>query len=155
MLPLNSVNDPNKAATSGFASGLYIDGSTAFPGTGIFACGSTVVARIQTTSVESGRGAYTVCHSSRAYDNQQVKYFLPHPGLRWIRTNTSVGLNTPGAIKGFYSGLDYDLFVRVNLTMNNVTYQDITWLDGQRTGIWIGNSYQTYDGELDILTCSG
>lgn len=77
-------HNPADSITPGFASGFYKDGSPLFPGTGRFDPALFPVARISTSILDRGPGAYGLF--SQHFDQWEAKYYKAHPDLKWINT---------------------------------------------------------------------
>jgi hypothetical protein len=156
-LPMNGTYRADDTTYPGFASGVWADGSTIYPGTGNFSivlCSyyNPGIALIRMNS-PLGPGAYQSFGAApNCFDGTYAQYFVKTPNMEWKFTN-SVQLplltNTL-QVNGWKVG-------RVNVTMTNGTvYQSI----GRITGITMyyykqGDTAETvYTGPYDVLVCN-
>lgn len=105
------------------------------------------------------KGAYSSCYGAvggENYDSSDVRFFANHPDLHWITTTGANSSRVSGIIPvGSYD--DLNLYVgRINITLNNGTYQQIGKVfDGALWYYIPGTSEETStEDSFEILACS-
>lgn len=162
LIPLNISNPLTNPLTNGFPSGTYLDGSILFPGSGAFTidCSTTWPSRISYTAYRFGPGAYSTCGGPiEIYDIVNPKYICNHPNLVWLTTNGEKLLNLTGRVQIIRPDNVKMNVVRINITRNGQTYQQIGWtyhVDFWAIFYWDGiTTVRSYDKNLtfEVLVC--
>lgn len=146
-------NDPNGSKYPGFKSGVSKDGSPLFVGTGKYSdCGGDLPAMMSTSP--DNKGAYSVWDKNLKFDDKEAKYFIDHPKLKWVATNSTSYDRVAGALLAWRTGNAQSNFARVTLSNERgKTFYQIGVIENNEICYW-QNAANCGTDTFDILTCT-
>lgn len=163
VLPL-STNDPRNAATLGFLSGTFTDGSPLYAGLGDFTIlgGKWVPASIGISGASYGRYAYQTL-SGMYTDLVNGVYYKAHPNLRWVTTTVEDVTSVPNAIQVTDTHPCFRFITRHNFTYLGQPYQWVgaRWFNSTGSPVFFNGSYyfdglfhqRIATGVMEVLVC--
>lgn len=142
---MNGSYSPDSAYNNGYASGLWIDGGTVYPGTGNFAScsGNNPAGALIRVKSPRGPGAYE-SSGSKCFDGVNAQYYFRSSNLAWFGTNK---IAVAGVLNAVVAG--GNKIGRINVSAPNGTlYRSI----GR---IFLGTLYYYREGDATELTSNG